>query len=442
MSSSDVALRPEQQAVNGFELAERVFTPERRESVAKFLNITADDPVLVPYLAVCATYGLSPIMGEIWLIPTKVTVRANNGEPEKKEDRYKPAVGRDGFLSIARRDPRFRGLKSAVVCEHDSFEVEYDGSEDEPKVLHRFASKPTVFDEGVDPSRYRGRIIGAWAKCRVAGGDPTFYFASLREHGKLEHEFEWGQARGERRYVYLDAEGKATFENTGKPKMVWAGAWEYVSAMILKAAQSYVLRIALGITGLAPADEMVLDPAERMRLDEQPQGGRAMIGTGEFEWEKIDAPEELRERLRTAVDAANELAPLSWAPAKIEMVLVGRPVDELEARAAEIEHEVELYEQRIDPPSGEAQETPEERPEGQVADAEVVEPPEPLSDEERVTLGGLRHQEADLNAQLDELEIGSETHASCLSDLETVERRRKALEEREKIEAPTPAAAE
>jgi RecT family len=429
MSGTDVAVRPEEQAIHGFELAERVFTPERRAAVARFLNIAESDPVLVPYLAVCATYGLSPIMGEIWLIPVKVKVR--DGDATTNENRYRPAVGRDGFLSIARRDTRFAGLKGAVVCEHDSFEVEYDGTFDEPKVLHRFASKPTIFEADEDPGRYRGRILGAWAKCYVEGQPPQFYFASLREHGQLEHSFEWGQGRGERLYHFLDAEGKRTLENTGKPLMKWAGAWEYVSAMILKAAQSYVLRIAMGITGLAPADEIKLnDATAAAQLDEQPQGGKAYVGATDFDWGRLEAPEELSERIRVGVEAANELAPLSWAPAKIEMVLMGRPVEELEARAQEIEHEVELYEQRIDPPSGEPPAEAEHEPEGQVQDADVVEPPEPLTEAEASELEGLHHQIADFEAALPDEEVGSESHASMLSDLETAERRRDALQAR------------
>lgn len=437
MSGTDLMERPEDQAVHGFELAERVFTEARREAVAQFLNVEATDPVLVPYLVACATYGLSPIMGEIWLIPVKVKVR--DGDASRNADRYRPAVGRDGFLSIARRDKRFGGLKGAVVCEHDSFEVDYDGSEDEPKVLHRFASKPTIFEEGADPGRYRGRVLGAWAKCYVKGQPPQFYFASLREHGQLEQSFEWGSKRGEKLLHFLDAEGKRTFENTGKPLMKWAGAWEYVSAMILKAAQSYVLRIALGITGLAPADEMRLnDASAAAQLDEQPQGGRAMIGAGDFDWSTIEAPEELRERLRTAVDAANELAPMSWAPAKIEMVLTGRSVEELESYAADIEHEVELYESRIDPPSGEAAATPEHEPEGQVQEAEVVEPAAPLTEEERMKIGVLESQEADLNAALEGAEVGSEEHATHLEELAAVERQLTALRARDQAASASP----
>lgn len=429
-----VATRPnEQTSVQGFEIAERVFTEERRAQIALFLNVSPTDPVLMPYLVTCATYGLSPIMGEIWLIPQRVKVR--DGDAESMQNRYKPAVGRDGFLSIARRDARYRGLKGAVVCEHDSFEVDYDGSPGEPRVLHRFASKPTIFEEdGQSPENYRGRILGAWAKCMVEGQDPVFYFASLREHGKLEQAWEWGDKPGEKILHWLDEGGKLTLDRgvTGRPKMRWAGAWEYVSAMILKAAQSYVLRIGFGITGLAPADEMRMnDDALALQLDSQPQGGRAMIGSGEFDWSALDAPEELRERLRSAIDAANELAPMSWSAAKIEMVLLGRPVEELEVRAGEIEHEADLYSSRIDrPPSKGEPAAAASEPVGQVEEADQVARPRELTEAEKATVDGLRGEEADLLAAIDAADVGSEEHAAHLQQLGRVEADLRELDQR------------
>lgn len=418
MAGVELEVRPEDQAIRGFELAEQVFTPERRTAIANFLNVTADDPVLLPYLVTCATYGLSPIMGEIWLIPQKVTVR--DGDATKKVERYRPAVGRDGFLSIARRDKRYRGIQGAVVCEHDTFEVEFTGDlENDPKVLHRFASKPTAFEEGVAPDRYRGKIIGAWAKCYVSGQPPQFYFANLREHGKLEHEFEWGQRSGERIWHWTMPDGSthAAVQQPpdSRPKMGWAGAWDYVSPMILKAAQSYVLRIALGITGLAPADEIVID------REALPAGGGAGAGPAleEFDWTKVAAPDDVRERLQAAVVAANEVAPLSWSPAKCEMVFTGRSAEELLRCAESIEREVELHSARIDPPPSAPAGEEEHEPVGQVEveDATIV--PE-LTPEEREAE---EHREADLIAALEGAEEGSEEHAAHQKDLHEVEAR-------------------
>jgi hypothetical protein len=113
--------------------------------------------------------------------------------------------GRDGLLHRARRDAghlravgAFKWAASSnVVCEHDTFEVEDDGSLDVPQVLHRFASKPTEFaPNGESPDRYRGRVIGAWAKAFEARPSlpSTFYFANLREHGRLRHVWEYNES--------------------------------------------------------------------------------------------------------------------------------------------------------------------------------------------------------------------------------------------------------
>lgn len=423
MSSTDVALRPEEQAVHGLELAERVFTPERRTAIAQFLNVAPEDPVLVPYLAVCASYGLDPIMGHVWLIPQRVKVR--DGEAESWQDRYRPAVGRDGYLAVAHRDSRFAGLQSGVVCEHDTFEVAYEGDPlTDPTVLHRYASKPTISEDGEDMGRYRGRVLGAWAKCYIKDGMPTFYFASLREHGRREQAWEWGTQRGEKTLIWLRDDGTRTTENTGRPAMQWSGAWDYVSPMILKSAQSYVLRIALGITGLVPADEL----GDRQQLTANSVVAPAME-SAEFDWQKLDVSEELRARLRSAVEQANELAPMSWSPAKLQMVLLNRPAEELEARADEIEREVALYEQRIDPADGEpvAVAEPEPEPQAHVQEAVVV---DALSEQEQRELEDLRHQEADLEAAREEHEDGSEAWARVSADLDAVRERIRPLAER------------
>lgn len=432
MSGAEVALRPEDEAVHGFEVAERVFNEQRRGEIAQFLNIKADDPALLPFLVTCATYGLSPVMGQIWLIPQNVTVR--DGDADRKEKRYRPAVGRDGYLAIAHRDPRFKGLAGATVCEFDTFDVQYTGDIDaDPTVLHRFASKPTVFEESDDPTRWRGKVLGAWAKCYIQGQPPVFYYASLREHGKLEQEWDYDESARKRKPLFFDAEGRKTFTNTGKPVMKWAGAWEYVSTMILKAAQSWVLRIGIGITGLAPADEMVsgeLTPGEA--------GPAALPMSDEFDWSTLNASDAVRERLRAAIEAANELAPLSWTAAKCEMVLGGASEDDLEQQAETVERENELHAQRIDPPApGEATtaEAADPQPVGQreeeePQEAQVVRPLEELDEKERAEVARLRNSEADLISALDEASPGSDEYMQRNGELEQIEGRLRELGQR------------
>lgn len=322
--------------LRGLELAERHFPEVRRAQIASFLEVPADSPALIPYLAFCASLNLSPVAGHVWLIPKKI--KASDGQQARTI--YKPAIGRDGLLHKARetkgKPGGYKGMTFDVVCEGDTFEVERTIDPDQPpKVLHRYASKPTVFAAGVSPDRYRGRIIGAWACCYVDGEPPTFYYASLREHGKLRQVWQWNPSAREKKPLYLDANGKPTFaEFDGdsikhRPFQEWEGAWSYTSSMVLKAAQSYVLRIALGITGVVPVDEL-RDPRAWSEGDTPEHAVEVDEPTVEaFDFAGVTDDEELRVELEEAVAQANELEPWSWAPAKCEMVLSGRSDDEL-----------------------------------------------------------------------------------------------------------------
>lgn len=346
----------EERNLRGLELADSMFPQKQRDQIAALLTIPANSPALMPYLALCVGEGFSPWANHVWLIPKKVKVPSEDGNAEVEVTKHIPMVGRDGLLHKARqskgRAGGFRGLKFGVVCERDTFEVFEDGSFDGPAVMHRYASKPTQFDEGVAPDRYRGRIIGAWAKCFVEGEPPTFYFASLREHGRLRHVWEWNDAVKGRRPLYHAPGGGVTFDAMAqvdngasakitvqnRPVEEWEGAWDYLSTMILKAAQSYVLRIALGVTGFVPADEL-RSVEEWQNEPLRVENVHESMAVADFDFDTLAVSEELRERLRVAIDAANAADPFSWAPAKCDMVLSGRPESDLEAIAGQIEEE-------------------------------------------------------------------------------------------------------
>lgn len=308
--STELEVRPEENAVRGLALAEEIFTPDRRLAISRFLGIDAEEPALPAYLAICASYGLDPVMGHVWLIPQRAKVKARDGDATEWRDVLRPAVGRDGLLAIARRDPSFLGLRSETVHERDAFEVEYGGGLDDPAVLHRFASKPTQFLDDEDPDRYRGKILGAWAKVRVANRDSVFYFASLREHSRTREDRKTG-------------------------KQVWDGAWGYTSAMIRKAAQSYVLRIAFGITGVVPVDELAAG------LSGSEEEGIVREGA---EPEDLDlsfvADDDLREALANALRGA-ELTGDPWSTSRVTMTLSHLGADQLREAIERIERESE-----------------------------------------------------------------------------------------------------
>lgn len=391
-------------AGEGFRRAEQVFTEADRAAIASFLNVEEGDPALIALLAVAAQLGLNPLLGEVWLIPVRMKIRDAEGK-KVWADRYRVAVGRDGLLKNARRSKGkrggYRGLQYDVVCERDSFEVAYTGDfEHDPKVLHRYATKPMAFGEGEDAQRYRGRIIGAWAKLTIDGEPPHFYFANLREHGRTRVDSETG-ARG------------------------WDGAWGYTSGMVLKSAQSYVLRIGLGVTGIVPVDEL-RDPGE-LRED---RAAAPAAGEESFDWDDAIADEDLRGRLFRAVATANEQEAGSWLPAKCEMVLSGRTDAELRALAEQIEAENEARERRMAASAGEVvdaetvdgeaveeqqqpepgqQPEPEERDEGRASDEGYQQKIEALRAlerdlEQRRGLAQSDRQEEELNAELDRVQ--------------------------------------
>lgn len=387
-----VVVPEEERQLRGLELALRAFDAEQRLAVAQFLDIPPESPALMPYLALCAGLNLSPVMGHVWLIPK--TIKGRDGEEERKV--YRPAIGRDGLLEKARQTKGkpggFKGLRSNVVCERDTFEVSDDGNE--VTIMHRFASKPTAFEAGVAPDKWRGRVIGAWAKCFIDGEPPVFYYADLREHGRLRHTWAWNDAAHKMRPLYHDpaGNGKVTFTEMSdgirhRPVQEWEGAWSFLSTMILKAAQSYVLRIGLGVTGVVPVDELRSE-------DEYTNGPARETGPSiehpgvieEFAFDSLGAPEEVVERLTVAVQAANEGQPYSWPPAKCEMVMTGRTLEELVEIAEQIERENEARAQRA---AGAGETEPA------IHDAEVVEDNGPRASE----------MPADVKEKVDELRV-------------------------------------
>ena len=303
MTDTDLAVR----APNSLALAEEMYSEEQRAQIAEFLGIKPDDHALVPFLAIAAQLGLDPFTGEIWLIDTTKRIQ-KDGQWQDGPRKLTPAVGRDGLLKIARdrtRTEGYLGYRSDVHCERDTFHVEHHDGSDSPSVRHSYS--------GAGPEM-RGEIQGAWCKVRMRGQDPTFYYAPLREHGKV------GQRNG---------------------SPYWQGAWAYTHAMILKAAVSYAHRLAIGVSGFVPADELgEHGPITDSEASEMPSVEDELR-------ELLDAervPEDLADALAEAIARVNELAPFFWGPAKIQMRLKGRGKEGAAEALEELRGEIESME--------------------------------------------------------------------------------------------------
>lgn len=159
----------------------------------------ATDAELLMFANVAAKYGLDPFAKEIWFIKY----------PGKDGAKTRIETSRDGYLNIAKRDPKFKGVQSFVVYKEDTFEVDIEGAEVK-NVIHKFNG----FLE-------RGEVVGAWAVAEKEGQRPVYAVVQFNEYNS----------------------GKSTWKSNP-------------SAMIKKVAESDVLKRIGGISGLVTHEEM------------------------------------------------------------------------------------------------------------------------------------------------------------------------------------------
>lgn len=159
-------------------------------------NSTRDEFEMFMYLA--KAYGLDPFRKEIFF----VKYVPKSADPMRVAGNI--IVGRDGLLKIAQRSGEFEGIDGDVVRQADTMRRVKGGVE------HTYGDGD------------RGPIVGAWAIAYRKGCIPTYFYAPISEY-------------------------RADFNP------VWK---KYESAMILKCAESTVLRKAFNITGLTGEEEI------------------------------------------------------------------------------------------------------------------------------------------------------------------------------------------
>ncbi len=183
----------------------QAWSDEQIEVMKKTVAEKATPAEFAYFMNVAAATGLNPFLREIYFMKT-----------EKGQTAI--ITGRDGYLTIAKRDPQFQGIQSMEVCASDDFEMSFvDGM-------------MQVTKHAVTNFQNRGEIIGAWARGRMQGQDAVTIFVTIKEYDKGGN--------------------------------IWN---RYKSAMIRKVAESMVLKRIAGISGLvtdaeiSESKDMILD---------------------------------------------------------------------------------------------------------------------------------------------------------------------------------------
>lgn len=244
-------------------------------------------------LVVADSLGLNPFIDEIYFLPTKSKDGSGPG--------IKPYIGRNGLVKkAAERDAYY---ESETVHEHDRFRMSRakDGT---VSVTHSYGVKD------------RGEIVGAYAWLHFRNGDkPAFAYAKLSEY-----------------LPTFDADWKMGASPWGNQR----------SAMIEKCAMIMAGRKRLNLGG-------VLVDGEIARFEQQQAiTGPPPVEAEAFEFSALDASEETIAELEAVVDRLNTVAPLSWTPAKCEMVMSGMHDVELRGLLTQLREEANELERRAE----------------------------------------------------------------------------------------------
>lgn len=169
------------------------------EVMRKTVAVGTTNEEFAYFLNVAKAAGLNPFLREIYCWKTE-------------KGQLTIATGRDGYLAIAKRDPKFRGMQSMEVCENDDFSIHNEITSE--GIKQTIAHNITNFKD-------RGVVIGAWARADFDDQEPIIVYASADEY------------------------------NT--KKNVWA---RNPSAMMRKVPEAMALKRGAGISGLVTDAEV------------------------------------------------------------------------------------------------------------------------------------------------------------------------------------------
>lgn len=269
-----------------------------RNTVGRELSV----PEFQMGMAIAAKYDLDPLLNEIWFAK------------DTNKNRVMIMTGRDGFLTVARRQPEYEGMAHDVVREKDEFSVSWEDGI--PKVAHKYT--------GVEDQR--GAILGAWAIAYFKGKKPTYFFAA-----------------------------KSEYMPTNEAKLKYSPWGSQLSVMMLKCAQSYVLRIGSGVSGLVGDEESAR--AMETAIDVSEAG------------EVITSGRRLTPEVEAVIARATDLEHPSWPYRPTWEMWMDLGEDFVASKVAEATEELDKWAKAP------------KIPDVDLVDAEVVEPDVPIDTE-------------------------------------------------------------
>lgn len=240
------------------------WTTEVKDSLKKTLAKGSTDEEFFVFMRLAMSYGLDPFKKEIYFIKRVKKIKKfvdkkeqwdypklPNGEIDYTNAETVIMTGRDGFLTIAKKDPSYAGLKGGVVHMNDQLTITQ--TLESQKVEHTLTHKD------------RGPIVGAWAAALHKERQPVVIFVPLSEY--IQQTSTWSK-------------------NT--------------SSMILKVAETFVLKRQFGITGLRATEELDYDlpedgniiDAEVVKGEDKKEEAEAPASAGESPAEPKSQPQE------------------------------------------------------------------------------------------------------------------------------------------------------
>lgn len=238
-------------------------------------------------LELAATYGLDPLIKEIWA----VRMSENQNEP------ITVLVGVEGLLAIAERHPDFEGFGNQEVYANDTFKY----GDVRPLKDGTYTHVKHEFSVTGD----RGDLLGAWAEVYRAGRPPVFFWAPMDEYFRSSGRTPWNKQK---------------------------------TAMIRKVALSNALRRAFKLSGLYIPEEMG-SGAMRNGARQDPAGAPTSDEMAATFWD-----DDEREARVTALFAALDACkPGGYLPGRRKVMLASAQTDE-ERDALMQALEIEIHE--------------------------------------------------------------------------------------------------